>query len=133
MKLLFTILALLFTNQAHAWTKIIDCNNGELVVDQGDTDAAGRPTYQLVLRGQPLDYFISTGAVTSDRVNDKAEFIVSVNTYDGNLLGTIGIEVGVQHLYWIIRNGQNVAIRAEIGGRPGTGEEVANWQFQNCR
>ncbi|MGZ3742543.1 MAG: hypothetical protein ACXWRE_03115 [Pseudobdellovibrionaceae bacterium] len=137
MKALFILMALFTTSHAHAWNKIIECNNGELVVDQGDNDSSGRPTYQLVLRGQPLNYFVQAGAVDAKKVNTKGEFITWLNTYDGQLMGFISNEASsyphTYRYYWVTRINNEVLLRSTIGNRQQGESEKANWKFFNCR
>lgn len=133
MKYLFAITVLFLGSQAFAWNKIIECNDGELVIDKGEKDIFGREVFQLVLRREALSYFIQAGAVESRRTNDKGEFILNLSVYDGNFLGFLGMRTDVQRMYWIVReNSNDFTLRAENGGRPGTGEEIANWKFYNC-
>jgi hypothetical protein len=136
--LLITLAAIVCGMQAHAWNKIIDCNNGEFVVDQGDNDSMGRPTYQLVFRGQPLNYFLQQDAVDSKAVNEKGEFIVEVNTYDGALKGFVPYQILPNGMhtyrnYWITRHNGDVSFRATVGNKYTGESERANWYFHNCQ
>lgn len=138
MKMLFMSLAMLIATQVHAWNKIIECNNGEFVVDQGDNDAMGRPTYQLVLRGQPLNYFLQQNAIDQRAVNSSGEFVIELNTYDGELMGFsfygfASNDMQIYRNYRVSRHYGDVSLRATIGNRYLGENEKANWQFHNCR
>lgn len=137
MKFLLFAFAILFATQSPAWNKVIECNNGELVVDQGDNDPMGRPTYQLVFRGQALNYFIQQGAIDAKDVNEKVEFITWLNTYDGELMGFRAYETAANGMqiyrnYWVSRQFGDVTLRATVGNHIVGETERANWHFHNC-
>ena len=139
MKMILLMLAFLVSAQAQAsWEKIIDCNGGELVVDQGEDESIGQPTFQLVLRGEPLEYFLEEDAIDERRVNDAGEFVTWLNSYDGQLMGFIGHDSpGTGHhsyrYYWVYRNGSEVTLRSTVGDRLRGETERASWQFRDCR
>lgn len=137
-----TILALfgmvMMGSQAHAWNEIVNCNNGDLVIDQGDNDSMGRPTYQMVLRGEPLHYFVHSGAIEASDINRKGEFIMWLNTYDSQWMGykSFQSEIGQPfkyRYYWVGRSYDKVYLRATIGNRLQGEGEKANWTFHDCR
>ncbi len=94
-----------------------------------------RPTFQLVLRGQPLDYFLKTGAVLEKEVNSKGEFVTWLSIYDSEFMGYRGGEIvngmSTYRNFWVSR-GSNVSLRATVGNRLLGNREVANWQFYGC-
>jgi hypothetical protein len=137
MKTLFilSLFSILSFSAAHAsFHKIIECNNGDLIVDQGSNDESGRPTYQMVLKGAPLDHFLKEGAVDSYSVNTKGEFILSVNSYNSLLLGTIGISAGIQRTFYLVQyENKEVDLHSNIGGRVENSTSVAEYKFYNCK
>ncbi len=137
MKILLFAFAMMFATQSPAWHKIIECNNGDLVVDQGDNDPMGRPTFQLVFRGQPLNYFLQQGAIDPKDVNEKGEFISWLNTYDSELMGFRTYETETNSMqiyrkYWVSRRLGDVTLRATVGNHIVGEKERANWYFHNC-
>lgn len=129
---LFAIL-LLSTNQAQAaWTKTLDCNNGELVIDQNEHNNTDVQSYQMVLRGEPLQYFIKVKAVDPKDVNQAGELVLPMTASDQALLGTIAIQDNQERIYWVDRKGSDADIRVELSAGPGNVKEIANWRFYNC-
>lgn len=134
----FTLFFIMQSNQAQAsWKTIVDCNRGELAIDQGDNDSLGRPTFQLIFRGEPLTYFIQQGAIDPKDVNAKGEFITWINTYDSGFMGfrPYGTASNGMHIYrnfWISRPNGDVLIRATVGNRLLGEKEKAKRQFYSC-
>ena len=120
-----------------AWERIVDCNNGSLVIDIGDNDPVGRPTYQLVVKGEPLSYFVSQNGILLSHVRN-GEFVAPLSTYDSAFFASQTLTHTPPMTYlrqWVYVNKYNrsVRLRANREGRIGPGgEEVANWQFHNC-
>jgi hypothetical protein len=134
---LSSIVLNLYSANCFAWEKVVDCDNGSLVLDQGGNDMMGRPTFQMVLRGQPLQYFASRNAIFPRDIRENGEFVSPVNTYDSAFFASRGLTPPpVQYLrQWIYVNRYNHSVRltANHEGQIGQGgEELANWQFNNC-
>jgi hypothetical protein len=140
MKLMTIVLSFLVSLPLFAnWHAISTCNGGELVIDQGDNDPMGRPVYQMVLRGEPLRYFVQQGAVLREDINSKGEFIMGLLPYDSQLMGsrTVESEIGkpFKYLtYWVSRYGAGDVFLVATRGNHLEGEgEKARWTFHNCR
>ena len=138
MKALIVALVFAFSAQAHAWNKIVECNNGELVVDEQWDPNMRRMDHQLVLRGGPLQYFVQQGAVPSNAINEKGELVLSLSPYDSELFGSTGGETGEDGMskYRTIRVSRSydqVMLRATFGNRYQGESELANWKFYGCR
>ena len=51
---------MLICAQVFAWEKVLECNEGTLVVDRSSSDF--KRSYQVVVRGHALEHFIKDGA-----------------------------------------------------------------------
>jgi hypothetical protein len=79
-KLFFVLLPLIFSSPAFAWEKLVNCNNGALVLDF-QMVSAEQAEYQMVLRYSALDYFLKMGSISPSKVNARNEFIVPMTEY----------------------------------------------------
>lgn len=142
MKFLFALLTILGAAQSQAlsprWFKIMECNRGELVVDEAMVYSDPRPVYQLVLRGQPLQHFVRSGAIDKKYVNNKGEFILQIYSHGyGELSGSAyhgksSTGSYVYRYYEVKKNFDEVTLRAFANSVPDA-NEMANWIFRGCR
>jgi hypothetical protein len=137
MKSIVILIVIFIASTGQALENGFKCNNGEIVVYKGNNDPMGRPTYQLVLSGQPLRYFLEKDAIDPKHINIKGEFIISVNTYNSMLMGFLSYQTPVNGMhtyrnYWISRRNGDVSLRSTIGNKISGEKEKANWQFHNC-
>lgn len=136
MKALLIVLVVAFSAQAHAWNKVVECNNGDLVIDEQWDPSMRRMDHQLVLRGAPLQYFLEQGAAPA--ANDKSELVVALSPYNSELRGSTGGETGEDgytnyRTIHVSRHYDQVTIRATFGNRIQGERELANWKFYGCR
>ena len=136
------MLALVFSilvqaSPSHAWFKIIDCHQGEVVVDQMASEMIGRPNYQLVLRGRAFRYFLERGAFT--RGNEKGEFIIELKRSPEGFIGTSLVRPGSDtygHRVFkvnVSRADRRAELTASIRGKH-TGEQlIARIEIGNCQ
>lgn len=130
------ILSFIFLQaNANAWTKIIDCNHGELVVDHLPHEDS-QPRYQLVLRGAAFRYFLERNAIPAG--NSKGEFILPVHRNLGNFTGLESARPSTgQHLFRIFRvifdrPSRKVELIVSTGSRYFAETFISKSEFRDC-
>lgn len=138
---LVSIISLFTIQNSYAvWNKIVDCNQGQLVIDEGPV-TYGHKVYQLVLTGSPLEHLFAEGVIDAYRINEKNEFITYVAPYDSIIMvGPIGFAPGKLRIYWVEflnsswnNSKKDVTLHVNIGQRLESSVQVAEYKFYQCQ
>ena len=142
MKLLF-LATFIFSTSAFAqleYKPIAICGNNALVIDQARESVVvsragtieNRVYYQLVLKDQEIVRdFISKGAIYSNQINSKGEFILGIGAETYSNTQFYGMSTGHTTTVKLLNDG--IIELKTFSNITGDTPELANFIFKDCR